>query len=200
VSSRAYRTRPRKRTTQTRERITAAVHELLAQGAFHEATVEQVAERAGVSRATVYQHFGSRVELIDGVCDIIDAHPALIEIREVIGLSDSAEALAKVVANCVRLWSDERRPMAELYGVVAVDAGARAFVGRQRDDRRGEMARLVESLARTGKLRQGVTKARALAVLLVLTSFETYNELREAGLSDRQVTAFLRESAERELL
>ena len=62
------------------------------------------------------------------------------------------------------------------------------------------MARLVESLARTGKLRQGVTKARALAVLLVLTSFETYNELREAGLSDRQVTAFLRESAERELL
>ena len=112
------------------------MHELLAEGAFHEATVEQVAERAGVSRATVYQHFGSRVELIDGVCDIIDVNPALIEIREVVGLPDSAEALAKVLANCVRLWSDERRPMAELYGVVAVDPGARAFVGRQRRDRR----------------------------------------------------------------
>ena len=42
-----------------------AVRELLQEGAFHESTVEQVAARAGVSRATVYQQFGSRVGLVD---------------------------------------------------------------------------------------------------------------------------------------
>jgi len=200
MSSRAYRTRPRKRSTDTRDRITAAVHELLAEGAFHEATVEEVAERAGVSRATVYQHFGSRIELIDGVCDIMNAHPALVEIRRVIGLPDAKEALTKMLANCVRVWSDERRVMAELYGVVAIDTGAKAFVERQRRDRRHECDRMVESLAHTGALRQGMSRARALATLLVLTSFETYSELREAGLSDRRLTAFLQDAAARELL
>ena len=36
--------------------------------------------------------------------------------------------------------------------------------------------------------------------LLLLTSFETYCELREAGLSDRQTATFLKEWAGRELL
>ena len=35
--------------------------------------------------------------------------------------------------------------------------------------------------------------------LLVLTSYETFRELREAGLSDRAATAFLQESAARQL-
>ena len=52
---------------------------------------------------------------------------------------------------------------------------------------------------RSGRLRTGVTKARALVVLLLLTSFETYLEVRGAGLSDRQVTALLQETANREL-
>src|SRR3954454_2663800 len=181
MSSRAYRTRPRKRTTQARERITAAVHELLAEGAFHEATVEQVAERAGVSRATVYQHFGSRVELIDGVCDIMDANPALIEIRRVVALPDAREALAKTLANVVRFWSAENAVLRELYGVVAVDAGAKAFVERQRRDRRSELDLLVDNLVRDAALREAVTRAKSLATLLVLTSLETYGELREAG-------------------
>jgi AcrR family transcriptional regulator len=201
VPARAYRARStRKRSTDTRARITAAVHELLAQGAFHEATVEQVAERAGISRATLYQHFGSRIELIDGVCDIMNAHPALVEIRRVIGLPDAREALTKMLSNCVRLWSDEHRVLSELYGVTALDPGARAFVDRQRRDRRAELERLTENLARNALLRPGVTRARALPVLLVLSSFETYRELREAGLSDRQVTAFILDAAARELL
>ena len=56
--------RPRK-SQQTRERIIAAVHDLLEEGSFHESTVEEVASRAGVSRATLYQHFGTRLGLVD---------------------------------------------------------------------------------------------------------------------------------------
>ena len=63
---RVYRTRPRAdRSQATRERITEAVRELLAEGTFHESTVEEVAVRAGVARATLYQHFRSRLELIE---------------------------------------------------------------------------------------------------------------------------------------
>jgi AcrR family transcriptional regulator len=200
MSARPYRARTaRPRSQATRQRITATVHELLAEGAFHEATVEQVAERAGVSRATVYQHFGSRLELIDSVCDIMGVNPALVEIRRVVGLPDVGAALTRTLTNTVRFWSTESPVLRELYGVVAVDPAARSFVERQRRDRTGELGRLAENLARSGRLRAGLTKARALTVLLVLTSFETYSELREAGLSDRQATAFLQETAAREL-
>jgi hypothetical protein len=55
-------------------------------------------------------------------------------------------------------------------------------------------------LARSGRLASGLTKRDALVTLLLLTSFETYGELREAGLSDRQTATFLKERARRELL
>src|SRR3954467_8052343 len=115
MSSRAYRTRPRKRTTQARERITAAVHELLAEGAFHEATVKQVAARAGVSRATVYQHFGSRVGLVDAICETFDANPALIAIRDPVRDADLAAALDRAIVHTVGFWASEEAVLEPLY-------------------------------------------------------------------------------------
>jgi len=60
---------PRRQTSRrTRDRIMGAVRELLEEGAFHQSTVEEVASRAGVSRASLYQHFGSRLGLVDAMC------------------------------------------------------------------------------------------------------------------------------------
>ena len=88
--------------------------------------------------------------------------------------------------------------LSQLYGVAAIDPAARDLVDRQRADRRGEYERLVRNLARSKRLR--VAGHRALTLLLVLSSYETYRELREAGLSDRQAAAFLQEAARDALL
>ena len=83
---------------------------------------------------------------------------------------------------------------------IGLESRARRFTStsvrgdRQRNDRRGELERLVNNLHRTGRLRDRTT-ARALNLLLVLTSYETFTELREAGLSDRQLTATLQQAA-----
>jgi AcrR family transcriptional regulator len=201
MSSRSYRARPpRPRSAGTREKITATVREMLAEGTFHEATVEQVADRAGVSRATVYQHFASRLELVDSVCDVMGVNPALVQLRRDVVHPDAAVALDRTIAGSVAFWGSESPVLSQLYGVVAIDSAARNLVARQRRDRRGELERLVENLARNGRLAPGVTKRDALVTLLLLTSFETYCELREAGLSDRQAARFLGERARRELL
>jgi AcrR family transcriptional regulator len=189
--SRPYRARSRP--TQTRSKITGAVRELLAEGRFHESTVEEVADRAGVSRATIYQHFGSRLDLVDAICETFDANPALAELRRLVELEDADEALARTIANTVRFWSSEDPILSQLYGVAAIDPAARDLVDRQRADRRGEYERLVRNLARAGRLR--VPERRALTLLLVLSSYETYRELRQSGLSDRQATSFLQEAA-----
>src|SRR5947208_16714620 len=136
-TSSAYRGRGRRqRSRDTRAQIMSAVRELLAEGGFHEATVEQVAERAGVSRATLYQHFRSRIELVDEMCDAFDANPALLAIRDTVVLDDPYAALDQTIANCVAFWSSEDRVLEQLYGVAAIDQAARDLVDRQRADRR----------------------------------------------------------------
>ena len=78
------------------------------------------------------------------------------------------------------------------YTAPRAGPAARNLVDRQRRDRRSELSRLVENLVRSGRLAAGVSRRDALLTLLLLTSFETYCELREAGLSDRRAAAFLK--------
>ena len=178
----------------------SAVRELLAEGAFHEATVEEVAERAGISRATLYQHFRSRLELVDEMCDTFDANPALLALRDSVVRDDPRAALAETFAHAVDFWSSEDAILSQIYGVAAIDRAARDLVERQREDRRGEMRRLARHLKRGGVLRAGLSERQALAVLMLLTSYDAYRELSLSGLTDRDVTATLVATAESQLL
>src|SRR5437868_10001755 len=110
----------------------SAVRELLTEGEFHEATVEQVAERAGVSRATLYQHFRSRLELVDEMCDTFDANPALLALRASVSNEDPGAALAETIEHTVEFWSSEDAILSQLYGVAAIDQAAAELVERQR--------------------------------------------------------------------
>ena len=199
MSAHAYSTsRKSGRSEATRERIKSAVRELLAEGTFHTSTVEHVADRAGISRATLYQHFRSRLELVDAICETFDANPALLELRQIVELPDAEAALDKTIANSIRFWSSEDPVLSQLYGVAAIDPAAQNLIDRQRADRRGELERLTNNLHRNGRLHKRTT-AGALTLLLVLTSYETFRELHEAGLSDRQLTTTLQQAA-RDLL
>jgi AcrR family transcriptional regulator len=180
----ASRRRPQ-RAQATREKIVGAVRDLLAEGTFHDTPVEEVAARAGVSRATLYQHFGTREGLVDALCESFDENPALVRIRRIDDLDSFIEL-------CVAFWSSEEQVLAQLYGVAAVDPAAAALVDRQRSDRYGELRRVL----RAG----GIEGKRVFAEVAVLTSFETFRELRRgAGLRLSELTATLQRAAERAL-
>ena len=172
-----------------------ATRELLNAGTFHEATVEEVAKKAGVSRATLYQHFPSRLDLVDTMCDTFAENPALVSVRESVVLPDLDEALEETIGDTVRFWSSEYAILRQLYGATAVDPAARDLVERQLSDRRGEMQRLVRRLDEGGVLRSGLKRAQALAHMLVLTSFGTYSELHQEGLSDAKLIGQLQADA-----
>jgi AcrR family transcriptional regulator len=148
--------------------VLETVRELLEEGAFHGTTVEEVADRAGVSRATLYQHFGSRLGLIDAICDTIGENEHLRAIR-------ATADLESLVALVVDFWASEERLLVQLYGAAAVDPAAHAFVERQRRDRYGELRRLL-----------GRDDPDAFAALAALTSFETYLELRRHARRPRR--------------
>jgi AcrR family transcriptional regulator len=187
------RNRGAERSAETRQRILRSVRELLAERKFHDCTVEEVAEHAGVSRATLYQHFRSRLDLVDAICDTMAVNPDLLALREIVDDADPDTALRETVAHSMAFWTAEDDVISQLYGVVAVDQAAADFVDRQRADRRGELARLAKNLKRSGRL--GVSERRALSTLMVLTSYETFLELREVGLNDREIVKQLQDDA-----
>src|SRR2546429_8161700 len=144
-------------TRRTRESVIAAVRESLQEGSFHTSRVEDIANRAGVSRASVYQHFGSRVGLVDALCESFDRNPALVAIR---GTNDLDEMIEQTVA----VWAAEEEVVRQLYGAAAVDLAARVVVERQRRERRSVLRRVPG---------QNVAGVRGLfALLLARTRFE----------------------------
>jgi AcrR family transcriptional regulator len=173
------------RSAATREKIVGAVRALLAEGVFHETPVEEVAARAGVSRATLYQHFRTRLGLVDALCESFDANPALVELRHDVGLD---EWIDRVVA----FWASEEKVLEQLYGAAAVDPAAAALVERQRSDRYAELRRLLDGL--------GDYDRSEFAALAALTSFDAYRELRRgARLSQAEVVRTIQRTA-REVL
>ena len=83
------------------------------------------------------------------------------------------------------IWSSEDVVRSQLYGVVAIDPAAADLVVRQRDDRRGETERLTANLRRAGRLKAGAETKRFTALLMWLTSYDSFRELRSAALRAR---------------
>lgn len=57
------------RATERREQLLDVTTELIVERGFHGASVEAVAQRAGITRAVIYQHFGDRQALLEKVVD-----------------------------------------------------------------------------------------------------------------------------------
>lgn len=54
-------------TSTTRDRLFRAAAELIGERGFHGTTVDDIVERAGVAKGTVYYHFKSKEALFDGL-------------------------------------------------------------------------------------------------------------------------------------
>jgi AcrR family transcriptional regulator len=173
-----------------------AVRRLLEQGTFHEASVEEIARTAGVGRATLYQHFGSRLGLVEAICDTLSDNPLMVAIQASPEIADPREALTQMIRQGIRFWDSEESLHRHLYGLAEIDESAADFVQRQTTDRRSVVDRIVQRLIAAKVLGDEVTRAHARATLLVLTSFHTYQELRGAGLTLNETERFAISRAE----
>jgi AcrR family transcriptional regulator len=92
--------RPGGRTARVREAVLAAVHDELAQTRYGEMTVEQVAQRAGVAKTTVYRRWGSTEGL---VLDLLrDLSNTRIPVPDTGDLAADLQALARGIVAIYR--------------------------------------------------------------------------------------------------
>src|SRR6516225_3116188 len=134
MSPRPYRSSRRTVTAErTRARLLKAASAMLA--APDGISLDAVAKRAGVTRLTVYNQFGSRRALLEAVFDDMAERGGLHRIREAMIRPDPNVALQAIVSIFCEFWSTHRGALWRLHAATATDPEFQESL-RARDQRR----------------------------------------------------------------
>jgi AcrR family transcriptional regulator len=196
MAMRPYTAARRRESAESVDRVLEAAERLIKEEAFHAATMDELAEAAGVSRATVFNRFGSKLGVLEALFIRGMEGPEMAAIQEALALEDPVAALDAVVEAGCAIWEACGLVVQQLQAVAILEPGAAALVDQQRDEQRADLQGLTRRLAKAGRLRSGLTQARATATLHMLTSLESFLWLRQSyGMSLRQTGETLAELA-----
>src|SRR5262249_35801165 len=172
---------------QSIDRVLEAAARLIEDDAFHTATMEELAAAAGVSRATVFNRFGSKLGVLQALFTRGMEGPEMQAIQDALAIEDPVAALRAVVEAACAIWEVYAPVHLQLQAIGVLEPEATVLVDQQREQQRAEIEDLVRRLAKAGKLRPGLSQNRATGTLHMHTSLETFVWLRRGyGLSVRQ--------------
>src|SRR5712691_11791286 len=146
---------------RTVQRVLDAAAALVAEGAFHTATMDDLARRASVSRATVFTRFGSKLGVLEALSLRCAGGPEMRALRKAQGVEDPVAAVDALLEAGCDLWEKEGDIMVQLKAIVVLEPNASAIIDAQRMDQHDGMQRLARGLAKAGLLRDGWSEARA---------------------------------------
>src|SRR5260370_27845212 len=185
MASRAYRLGLRRQAEvgRTRSSILAAARELVSEHG-PDSSVGKVAERAGVSRITIYNQFGSKAGLLAALSTEAGLPPAGTPAVDpgVEPGADPADDLRRRIEQACAAWAANPRLYRQLAGRAPGAAGLalRAAGLASRDGPHYDHA-LAERLAAADRLRPGCSIKEAEDVIGILTSFPVFDRLHKEG-------------------
>jgi AcrR family transcriptional regulator len=160
-------------------------------------SLDAVAKKAGVTRLTVYNQFGSRRGLLEAVLDRLAHDAGFDTIASIMALGDPREALEQLVDLMCRAWSFDAS-MARLHAAAHIDPEFAELVERRVERRRAVLNTLVKRMPDSSRLTDA-QRQELVDLLFVATSYPAYELLsakrrspeRVAGLIKRMCTALL---------
>jgi AcrR family transcriptional regulator len=178
MSPRAYNS-PRRdaAASATRERIVAAAAAILgAADGIRKFSLDAVAKKAGVTRLTVYNQFGSRRALMEAVFDERAARGGLYRIVEAMQDPDPQAALRRIIGIFCDFWNSDPGTMRLLHAAGASDAEFAESVHERNERRRSVLSAVVRRLAE-GRALPPKALGNLVDALFALTSFAFFWQL-----------------------
>jgi AcrR family transcriptional regulator len=144
VSPRPYQLGARQAAVdETRRKVLTAARDLLTEPAGTAAfTVDAVARRADVARATVYYRFGSKAGLLEALFDDLAADGRMDRLAEAFTTPDHDEALRRFVACFAGFWAADRLVLRRVRALATLDPDIGPLIAA-RDERRRDGARVL---------------------------------------------------------
>lgn len=181
----------------TRERILEAARALVeTEGAA--VAMEQIAERAGVSRRAVYDHFSSRTDLLVDLAAHVDETGELAKRARSVWDSKTGEEALEAFVSLNAAYNPEIDAIARAFERARdVDPAADAAWEDRMKGRRRVCHRLARWLEEDGSLAKGTSTRTASDLIWALTNIPLWRELTvDRGWSDiryeRYIGAILR--------
>jgi TetR/AcrR family transcriptional regulator of autoinduction and epiphytic fitness len=180
---RAYRsTRRREQARQTRRQILEAAGQLFIEKGYSGATIEAIAQQAGVAQETIFAVFGNKRNLLSTLVDVAvggDERPITLLQRpgpqSVLRQRDPVLQLhmfAKDIANIL----ERVAPIFEVLRMAAkTEADIAELLQNLLAERMRNMEVFVGQLAAHSPLRQGLDVAQAAEIVWAITSPEVFN-------------------------
>lgn len=175
--------------SETRQRIIDAARELIAEAGARDTSLEAIARRAGSTRTTVYHQFGSREELLLAALNDALDRADVREVRKALQHPDAATAMRRAIRASCRFWAGGYNVFAQVKALAAIDPAMAELDALKEGVRRGHLRNLAHRLAGQSCLRAGCSERRALDTLLLLMSFETFDQLHRRSHMSLDATA-----------
>jgi len=180
---------------RTRARIVAAARAVLRARHGDAFSIDAVARRARVTRATVYQQFGSRAKLLEALFDELAREGGMWDLSEAFRRPDPEQALALFVATFGRFWTAYRPIHRRLAALAALDPGLERTLRARQEWRRQGLRTLVPRV----RARYGAPPAHGqdevIDLLFTLTSFQTFDMLAGPRHTPTDVAALVLRAA-----
>jgi AcrR family transcriptional regulator len=189
------------RTLRSRRAICDACLDLVQEGVL-QPSADQVADRAGLSRRSIFHHFGDLAALYDAVVEagMQRCAPLLEPIPPAAPLAARVAKLAEVSARFHEATTPFRRALTAqaLVGPAGGEAlrVARALLRRQRDEVEALFARELAGLAAAGRAEivEALAAAVGPALWEHLRASRGLSPARARGVVERSLAALLREA------
>lgn len=208
-TKRAYNSSRRKeQALQTRRQIVEAARDLFLERGYAGATIDAIAQNAGVAPETVYAAFGSKRAVLAKLFEVSlvgdDLPTPLLDRKEqqkVLGEVDQHRQIELFASGIY----DIMKRVAPLFEVMRVAAKTEPEIAEMLENilnaRVQGMMAFVRALMKNGPLRSGVTPQKAAETVWTLTSAEVFSLLKtNRGWSEEKHKQWLSDSLTRLLL
>jgi TetR/AcrR family transcriptional regulator, regulator of autoinduction and epiphytic fitness len=184
---------------RTGELILAAAQDLFIAQGYVQTTIEQIAERAGVSRPTVFANAGSKRDLLKRLRDLAlagdDDPTPVIErkwYQEALTEPEPAASVRLHARNLSRIYQRYAQLDEIVHHAAATDPELGDFWKTAETQRRFGAQAFIESLTSKGPLRPGLDQDAAVDVLWVVGASEPYRRLvAESGWTPERYEQWL---------
>ena len=163
---------------ESRRRIIGAARSLLTEaGSYRAFTIDAVAKKADVSKATIYYQFESKAGLLEAVCDALAEAGGMSDLAVAFTDPDPIAALRTFVGAFGRFWDADRSAMRRLRALAALDPEVGGVISDRDDRRRMGLRVLAGRVAEDRAATRRMDPENLTRVLYMLTSFETFDAL-----------------------
>lgn len=200
--------RRRQQANQTRMAILEAARKLFTERGYASATIEAIAEEAGVAADTIYAVFGNKPSILRSLVQVTlvgDDRPVpLLErpyVQENIQAVDQRNMIRGFARDMYQIMGRMSPMFHLLRSAASADTDIAEMLNKLLAERLRNMSFLLDHLRRLGPLREMPIKNQANVTVWSLSSGEMYDLLiHDLGWDEEQYVAWLCDALERLLL